>query len=77
MSGSPVIIRHHGIFDPESKNGSLTLSGIIGTVENFCGIYVGRVGDDELGVQLGIVWKEQAIVEVIESKSPGKNPALD
>ena len=77
MSGSPVIIRHHGIFDPESKAGMPTLSGIIGTVENFCGVYVGRVGDDELGVHLGIVWKERAIVEVIKSKSPGNNPALD
>jgi trypsin-like peptidase len=75
MSGSPVIIRHHGYFDPDKVGDQASPTAVIGTVENFCGIYVGRVGDDELGVQLGIVWKENVIREVISALSPGRNPA--
>lgn len=72
MSGSPVIVRHHGIFDPDMKDGEPSLTAVIGSVENFCGIYIGRVGDDELGVQLGIVWKEKMIKEIILGQSPGQ-----
>lgn len=72
MSGSPVIVRHHGIFDPDMKDGEPSLSAVIGSVENFCGIYIGRVGDDELGVQLGIVWKEKMIQEILLGQSPGQ-----
>lgn len=71
MSGSPVIIRHHGVHLP---TGEITDDSVFGTVENFLGVYSGRVGDDELGGQLGRVWKMRVIEEIFDSGKKGVHP---
>ncbi|ACI57489.1 conserved hypothetical protein [Rhizobium leguminosarum bv. trifolii WSM2304] len=71
MSGSPVIFRHNGVHMP---SGGLDRNTIIGTVENFLGIYSGRIGDDVFGVQLGRVWKARVIDEILDSGTMGKHP---
>ncbi len=70
MSGSPVFIRHHGYHAPGKDIGN----AIFGTVENFLGIYSGRIGDDELGVQLGRVWKRAVIDEIISAQKHATHP---
>ena len=66
MSGSPVIVRHSGFFNP-NKNPN---DARFGTVENFIGIYSGRVDDDPLGVQIGRVWKAKVIEEMFSGRAP-------
>lgn len=64
MSGAPVIFRRSGIHG--IKNGELNDNSIFGEIENFVGIYSGRYkGDSEFDAQLGIVWKERVIKEII------------
>lgn len=70
MSGSPAIMRHSGLFAPDSMDGN----SLIGTVENFLGIYSGRIGDDPMGVQLGRIWKGHVIDEVIVTGKLGLHP---
>ena len=70
MSGSPAIMRHSGLFSPGGIDGD----SLIGTVENFLGIYSGRIGDDPMGVQLGRIWKGHVIDEVIVARKPGLHP---
>ena len=50
MSGSPVIVRHSGIWNPSGK---IADDSIMGTIFNIIGIYSGRIEDDEMGVQIG------------------------
>lgn len=71
MSGSPVIIRHDGIHMP---TGELSGDSFVGQVENFLGIYSGRIGADELGVQLGRVWKASVITEILTAGREGVHP---
>ncbi|MEP6342322.1 MAG: hypothetical protein ABJ275_03330 [Maricaulaceae bacterium] len=61
LSGSCVIGRSSGIF---MKGGKLTGTEIIGTWENFIGIYSGRVSDEGIGSQLGRVWKASVLEEI-------------
>ncbi|MBT9098722.1 trypsin-like peptidase domain-containing protein [Methylovulum psychrotolerans] len=69
MSGSPVIVAG----TPDS---SVLFDGKVQVInirpfKLFLGIYSGRIaGDDEFAAQLGIVWKEQAIREIIEANIP-------
>ena len=66
MSGSPVYAQDVGWIMPEGK--SDTKKGLIGRAERFLGVYSGRLGaDDDFKAQLGFVWKESAIIEIIES----------
>lgn len=67
MSGSPVIMRRTTVHKgTEEKN------MIIGTVQNFAGIYSGRIGvKNELEAQLGIVWKRHLVDEIIDGKKLG------
>lgn len=68
MSGSPVIFRRTGIHG--TVNGEVKDDSIIGTIQNFVGIYSGRVlGKTELEAQLGIVWKEEVIDEIIDGNT--------
>lgn len=70
MSGSPVIMQRTGIHGFDGKNWSP--DGSIGTIRNFVGIYSGRIGaDDEFKAQLGVVWKEKVIKEILLSKKIG------
>ena len=65
MSGSPVIVSHNGIWNPEGK---LTADTIIGTSIRFLGVYSGRLmgsNNDEIS-DIGIVWKESALREITE-----------
>lgn len=67
MSGSPVIMRRSGLHGLQGT--ALTGSEIFGTIENFVGIYSGRIGaDDEFKAQLGIVWRAEVIKEIISGK---------
>jgi hypothetical protein len=66
LSGSPVIMQRigiHGLINGEMKSDSL-----IGRIRNFIGIYSGRIGEDELKAQLGIVWKKEVLEEIINPK---------
>jgi hypothetical protein len=47
---------------------------VIGTVEKFIGIYSGRVGDDALGYQLGLVWKLDALQDILSGDTKGLHP---
>jgi len=72
MSGGIVIVRRRGLIVlSDAKDQS---EHRIGTGDNFLGVYSGRVGDDELGVQLGIVWKGRVIDEIIKGGVAGKSP---
>ncbi|KAA0075918.1 serine protease [Tardiphaga sp. P9-11] len=78
MSGSPVIARQTGIIVPKGTprmtEGALSGSEIIGQADKFLGIYSGRIGDDEFGLQLGIVWKASVLDEIVGGGQPGKSP---
>jgi hypothetical protein len=76
MSGSPVICSHSGIWAP----GGFSNSSILGTVENFAGVYSGRLIANELDEdkkdadrvsEIGIVWKKKALDEIIDSGVAG------
>jgi hypothetical protein len=50
-----------GESDPQGK-------ATFGKGRRFVGVYSGRLGaDDEFKAQLGIVWKESALISLIES----------
>jgi hypothetical protein len=69
LSGSPVIMQRVGIHD---KGPVVTADTIIGRIRNFVGIYSGRIGDDELKAQLGVVWKARVISEIVRAKTFGE-----
>lgn len=59
-------MRNTGWWLPEGESG--IENHVIGEGIRFIGIYSGRVlGEDLLSAQLGIVWKETALIEIIES----------
>jgi len=68
MSGSPVFAS--GLIS--TRTSGQQISGL--AIRNrFLGIYSGRVGDDTFLAQLGVVWKESAIVETILGKMVGNS----
>lgn len=69
MSGAPVYAQESGFWAPEGK--TLLEDGVFGKAHRFIGIYSGRVGNDPFAAQLGVVWKEEAIQEIIRSKKIG------
>lgn len=73
MSGSPVIVRHSGIFNP-SGAAHITPDAVIGTVSKFVGIYSGRLGDDPMEVQLGMVWRAEVLEDIVTGNTKGFNP---
>ncbi len=73
MSGSPVVARHSGILTgPDGKFGG---DSMIGTTTKFTGIYSGRLGEDEMGVQLGLVWKREVLDDILSETTRGMNPS--
>jgi hypothetical protein len=76
MSGSPVIAVRRGTINPRDVSG-LTDNTIIGTAETFIGVYSGRVDDDPLGAQIGVVWKAPVIPEIINGRTRGRTPFDD
>jgi hypothetical protein len=73
MSGSPVVAIRRGLINPRGAT-SLVDESVIGTAETFIGIYSGRIDDDLLGAQIGIVWKASVLNEIISGKVIGKSP---
>jgi len=69
MSGAPVYAQESGFWAPEGKK--LPEDGVFGKGHRFIGIYSGRVGNDSFLAQLGIVWKEEAIQEIIGAARSG------
>ena len=76
MSGSPVYVQTHYV--PEQINSPSTIPKsatqayfLVPKVRDFLGIYSGRVGNDPFKAQLGTVWKQTAIEDVITGSSPG------
>ena len=67
MSGGPVVVRSNGFLTEDRfVPGRGTPRPVIGTIDSFAGLYSGRImGEDEMAAQLGIVWTELAITEVI------------
>lgn len=72
MSGSPVIIRHSGFLG--FGDGRMTGDDVIGTTERFVAIYSGRVGDDELGGQLGRAWRKEVLDDILTLATRGEHP---
>lgn len=64
MSGAPVYAQETGFWAPEG--GKIPDDGVFGRGNRFLGIYSGRVGDDPFLAQLGIVWKEEAILDIVK-----------
>ncbi|MEY9527687.1 hypothetical protein ABIF68_003513 [Bradyrhizobium japonicum] len=73
MSGSPVIVRHSGIL-LTGEGGTLAGDSLIGTMTKFAGVYSGRIGEDELGVQLGLVWKPEVLEDILTENTRGMHP---
>lgn len=69
MSGAPVIASTSGIWRNKKSHRETEL--LFESVDRFLGVYSGRVGDDTFQAQLGIVWKESAIIEIIEGNTQG------
>lgn len=71
MSGSPVFAKDSGNFFLEGSDTSDPLQMKMGEAYRFLGVYSGRIGDDNnkdaFSAQLGIVWKENVIKEIIEA----------
>ena len=68
MSGSPVVVAHRGMWRPD---GEFSDNTVIGTVENLLGCYSGRLDRRSAtaseGVsEIGVVWKWQAVEDVVE-----------
>ena len=63
MSGSPVIMLYRGVYIKE--RGKMNPDDWMGEGRLFLGIYSGRVGEGEFEAQLGIVWKQKLIDEII------------
>lgn len=74
LSGSPVIMQRIGIHG--MKDGKMADDSLIGRIRNFVGVYSGRIGDDELKAQLGIVWKKHVIDEIIEGNKRAPSPHI-
>lgn len=68
MSGSPVIARTRGPYDDGSGQVKIT-SGMGAT--KFLGVYSGRIGDQHLGAQLGVMWKRNVIEEILNAGVKG------
>ena len=71
MSGAPVYAQETGYWMPESGQG--VDDSVFGLGYRFLGIYSGRVGDSTFEAQLGIVWKEQLIQDIIDARHIGKS----
>jgi trypsin-like peptidase len=65
QSGSPVIVFHSGGAVPMA-DGSTSI--FAGAVEQFLGVYSGRINDQS---DLGFVWKAVAIREIVDGGAPG------
>lgn len=65
MSGSPVIMRYRGFYKYDASSPTVSAEDWFGEGSNFVGVYSGRLGSTQLEAQLGIVWKQHVIDEII------------
>jgi hypothetical protein len=65
QSGSPVIYYATGGTFTQASGGMVTYAG---TVEEFVGVYSGRINDQS---DLGFVWKRSVVCEIVDSGAPG------
>ena len=66
MSGSPVYAQEVGYWLPEGETEQGKAR--FGKGRRFVGVYSGRLGaEDEFKAQLGIVWKDSGLIELIKS----------
>jgi len=63
MSGAPVIAVADGDFDVEGPQPAYRKPG---RVYRFVGVYSGRLGRGEMEAQLGVVWRERALREILD-----------
>jgi hypothetical protein len=69
MSGSPVYAQEVGYWLPEGETDQS--KAVIGKGRRFVGVYSGRLNaEDEFKAQLGIVWKESALIDLLDSVPP-------
>jgi hypothetical protein len=74
MSGSPVLVEHSGVWNP---NGKMADDSIFGTIINFIGVYSGRlISQDGISIEdevseIGIVWKKDALEAIVNSGVSG------
>ena len=71
MSGSPVVRRQSPGISTYGENSDLSL--FKETVTELFGVYSGRFGADDITSQLGIVWKQDVISEIIATPTLGKS----
>ncbi len=70
MSGSPVYAQEVGYWLPEGETDQK--KAYVGKGRRFVGVYSGRLGaEDEFKAQLGIVWKVDALISVVEAVPDG------
>jgi hypothetical protein len=77
MSGAPVIARRTGITVPRgvpTTPGIMSGKEIIGQSDTFLGVYSGRIGDDPMGLQLGVVWKASVLDDIVKNGKLGQSP---
>jgi len=71
MSGSPVVMFRSG-FHSLQQGDKLRGDEIMGTIKRFVGVYSGRIGaDNNFLTQLGVVWKEHVIQEILDGQTIG------
>lgn len=69
MSGAPVFASESGTWWPEGKKAPNDM--VFGLGRRFLGVYSGRIGEDAFLAQLAMVWKERAIIEIIDGQKAG------
>jgi hypothetical protein len=72
MSGSLVLARHVILGPFKKKDGSMASQSMYAVRDQILGVYSGRLGDDQVKAQLGIVWKRQLIDEVVNGCCRGQ-----
>jgi hypothetical protein len=73
MSGSPVVAVAFGSYTDEQGNVNMG-AGV--RASRFVGVYSGRLGDNEMEAQLGIVWKANVLNQIIRGKAKGPSSFL-
>jgi hypothetical protein len=68
MSGSPVFAIYPSYYRGQD---SIIMSNNNKPQLEFLGCYSGRLGETGLSSQLGTIWKEEAIIQIIEHNTPG------
>ncbi len=64
MSGSLVLAKHL-ILGAYKKSDGTDSNTLIALKDSILGVYSGRLGDDEVQAQLGIVWRRQVVDEIL------------